>query len=381
VLDEPTAVARLPGQQAQANLDAGERAGAAGRLDCHAPGRRRQMQRQQRPVPRRRQRAEHDEQDEAEVQQHHGVGKPAIYHGIALAHGGTTDPYQICAALPSYSALKTRAAGHRCLVTDRPAEEDDMELHTFPRGAAGAAALLLLLGTLPPASAQTASQTPGAAGSDATAAQESRAESGSGSDTATRRQQAASKRLSDSVGVVRTMSAAPGMPELLARARGVYILPTYARAALAVGASGGAGVLMVRRADGSWGNPVFFNVGGLSIGLQAGAEGGPLALVLLNQKAVDSFRNKNNFSLNADAGLTVINFARMAQGSTSGDVVAWSGTKGLFGNAATVAINDIRYNQRVTEAYYGKPLTALQAIDSAEPNPQADPLRKVLGAK
>jgi lipid-binding SYLF domain-containing protein len=171
------------------------------------------------------------------------------------------------------------------------------------------------------------------------------------------------------------------MPELLARARGVYILPTYARAALAVGASGGAGVLMVRRADGSWGNPVFFNVGGLSIGLQAGAEGGPLALVLLNQKAVDSFRNKNNFSLNADAGLTVINFARMAQGSTSGDVVAWSGTKGLFGNAATVAINDIRYNQRVTEAYYGKPLTALQAIDSAEPNPQADPLRKVLGAK
>jgi lipid-binding SYLF domain-containing protein len=138
---------------------------------------------------------------------------------------------------------------------------------------------------------------------------------------------------------------------------------------------------MVRRADGSWGNPVFFNVGGLSIGLQAGAEGGPLALVLLNQKAVDHFRNKNNFALNADAGLTVINFARMAQGSTSGDVVAWSGTKGLFGNAATVAINDIRYNQPVTEAYYGKALTALQAIDSTEPNPQADPLRKVLGPK
>jgi lipid-binding SYLF domain-containing protein len=254
-----------------------------------------------------------------------------------------------------------------------------MELHTFLRGAARAAALLALLGTLPPAPAQTASPTPGMAGSDATAAQESRADSGSGS--ATRRQQAATKRLNDSVGVVRTMSAVPGMPELLARARGVYILPTYARAALAVGASGGAGVLMVRRADGGWGNPVFFNIGGLSIGLQAGAEGGPLALVLLNQKAVDSFRNKNNFSLNADAGLTVINFARMAHGSTSGDVVAWSGTKGLFGNAATVAINDIRYNQRLTEAYYGKAITALQAIDSNEPNPQADALRKVLGAK
>jgi lipid-binding SYLF domain-containing protein len=102
--------------------------------------------------------------------------------------------------------------------------------------------------------------------------------------------------------------------------------------------------------------------------------------VLLNQKAVDSFRNRNNFSLSADAGLTVVNFARMARGSTAGDVVAWSGSKGLFGNAATVGINDVRYNQRLTEAYYGKSMTALQAIDNTETNAQADALRKVLGS-
>lgn len=200
------------------------------------------------------------------------------------------------------------------------------------------------------------------------------------SDSATRRQQAAVKHVSDAVGVVHTMSNDTGMPALLGRARGVFIVPTYGRAALGIGGAGGAGVLMVRRADGSWGNPVFFDTGGLSIGLQAGVEGGPIALVLLNQKAVDSFRNRNNFSLSADAGLTVVNFARMAQGSTAGDVVAWSGSKGLFGNAATVGINDVRYNQRLTEAYYGKPMTALQAIDSTETNVQADALRKVLGS-
>jgi lipid-binding SYLF domain-containing protein len=137
---------------------------------------------------------------------------------------------------------------------------------------------------------------------------------------------------------------------------------------------------MARRADGTWGNPAFFDIGAISIGLQAGAEGGPLAFILLNQKAVDSFRNRNNFSLSADAGLTVVNFARMAQGSTVGDVVVWSGSKGLFGNAVTVGVNDVRYNQRLTEAYYGKPTTALQAIDSTEINAQADALRKVLGS-
>lgn len=223
---------------------------------------------------------------------------------------------------------------------------------------------LLLLAAQAAASAQTA-------GADTNAK--------TAAETPARRQEAALKRVSDAVGVVHTMNNERGMSGLLDRMRGVYIVPSYGRAALGVGAAGGSGVLMLRRADGSWGNPSFYNIGGLSIGLQAGAEAGPLALLLLNQKAVDSFRNKNNFSLSADAGLTVVNFARMAQGSTGGDVVAWSGNKGLFGNLATVAVNDIRYNARLTEAYYGKPLTALQAIDSGEANPQADALRKVLG--
>jgi lipid-binding SYLF domain-containing protein len=227
----------------------------------------------------------------------------------------------------------------------------------------GAAALLMLAFAIPVATAQS-----------------SQASRPADSDSATRRQQTAAKHVSDAVGVVHTMSNDAGMPALLGRARGVFIVPTYGRAALGIGGAGGAGVLMARRADGSWGNPAFFDTGGLSIGLQAGVEGGPIALVLLNQKAVDSFRNRNNFSLSTDAGLTVVNFARMARGSTAGDVVAWSGSKGLFGNAATVGINDVRYNQRLTEAYYGKPMTALQAIDSTETNAQADALRKVLGS-
>jgi hypothetical protein len=52
--------------------------------------------------------------------------------------------------------------------------------------------------------------------------------------------------------------------------------------------------------------------------------------VLVNAKAVASFRNKNNFSLSADAGLTVVDWNKYAQGTVGkSDVVAWSGTKGL----------------------------------------------------
>jgi hypothetical protein len=40
----------------------------------------------------------------------------------------------------------------------------------------------------------------------------------------------------------------------------------------------------------------------------------------------------------------------------------------------------VRFNAALTEADYGKPLSALQAIDASENNPQADALRKVLSS-
>jgi len=248
-------------------------------------------------------------------------------------------------------------------------EPDTLLRRPMPgRALCGLAASLLLLAAMPGASAQD-----GRAG-----AQPSPAATQDG-ETGAQRKEAANRRLADAAGVVRTMSATPALAELLRMARGAYIVPVYGRAALGVGAAGGSGVLMTRRTDGGWSNPAFFTMGGLSVGLQAGAEGGPIALLLMNQKAVDHFRKRNNFSLSADTGLTVVNFARMKQGSTAGDVVAWSGGKGLFGNALTVAVNNIRYNQRLTHAHYGKPLTAQEAIDSAAPDPQAEALRAALG--
>lgn len=194
-------------------------------------------------------------------------------------------------------------------------------------------------------------------------------------------EEAAQRRLADAAGVARTMSSTPGIAGLLGRAHGVYIVPVYGRAALAVGVAGGSGVLMIRRADGRWGNPAFFTMGEIGAGLQAGAEGGPIALLLMNQKAVDSFRKCDNFALGADAGLTVVNYSRIAAASTAGDALAWSGGKGLFGNAATLSVCDICYNQELMQAHYGKPVPVQQLIDGAAPDPRADELRKALGER
>jgi lipid-binding SYLF domain-containing protein len=196
---------------------------------------------------------------------------------------------------------------------------------------------------------------------------------------ASRADSAAVRHVEDAAAVVRRLAGEPGIDRLLAQSKGVFIVPKYGRAAIGLGAAGGAGVLLARHSDGTWSDPAFFNIGGLSVGLQAGAEGGPVAMILNNDKAVDSFRKKNNFSLSADAGLTVVNWSRQAQGSAgTGDVVVWSGTKGLFGNVATLAINDIRYNEKATQSYYGKNMAAGDVLSGKASNPHADALKQAL---
>lgn len=196
-----------------------------------------------------------------------------------------------------------------------------------------------------------------------------------------KRESAAAKHVTDAVAVVHRMESEPRMKDLLQQAKGVFIVPTYGRAAVGIGGSGGAGVLLVKRDDGTWSDPAFYNIGGISVGVQAGAEGGPIAMVLNNDKAVNKFMQKNNFALSADAGLTVVNWAKIAQGSVgTGDVVAWAGTKGLFGNVATLGVNDIRFNQNETTAYYHQTVAANDVISGKVKNPQADMLKQALAA-
>lgn len=153
------------------------------------------------------------------------------------------------------------------------------------------------------------------------------------------------------------MESDPQLKKHMQQARGLFIIPKYARAGLGVAGRGGAGIALMKQGN-NWSDPVFYNIGGLSAGLQGGVEAGPIAFILNNEKAVQGFHQNNNFSLNADSGLTVINWnAKAAASAGQGDVIAWSGTKGLFGNVA-VGITDIKFDKDETAALYGKQVAA-----------------------
>ncbi len=172
----------------------------------------------------------------------------------------------------------------------------------------------------------------------------------------------AADQVTKATDVVRQMEQDSGMRKVLQQAQGIFIVPEYGRAALGIGAAGGEGVLLVKH-GGKWSDPAFYNIGGVSIGAQAGAEGGAIAMILHNQKAVNSFMKNNNWSLDADAGLTLVNWSKKAQASTGkGDVTVWADTEGLLGDLA-ISVTDITFDEDDAAAYYGKQVAVRDIMD------------------
>ena len=177
--------------------------------------------------------------------------------------------------------------------------------------------------------------------------------------------------------VVRKMEGDPNVKSLLKSAKGVFVVPDYGRAALVVGGQGGAGVLLVHRDD-KWAGPAFYNMGGMSVGAQAGISAGQIAMILMDDKALASFGTHNKFSLNADAGLTIVNYSARAHGAAGrGDVVMWSDTEGAFANLS-VSVTDVNYDENETRAYYDRTVDPKSVVAGEVVSQKADKLLKAL---
>jgi len=190
----------------------------------------------------------------------------------------------------------------------------------------------------------------------------------------------ANRQVRQSVDIVNQMQRDPQLAQLLKNSSGVFIVPRYGRGAAVVGAQGGAGVVLAHR-DGKWSDPAFFNMGGISVGAQVGGAGGSIAMIMTNDKALNMFENQaNNFSLNANADLTVIKYSGDAQASAGkGDVVLWSDTKGAF-VGASIGVSDIKRDQAENTAFYGRQLTPKQILGGQVNEQKAGSLRQALAS-
>ncbi|KAF0095519.1 MAG: hypothetical protein E1N59_1014 [Puniceicoccaceae bacterium 5H] len=172
----------------------------------------------------------------------------------------------------------------------------------------------------------------------------------------------------------------PDLAQTLEHAKGVLVIPDYVTAALIAGGSGGEGVLL-ENDNGEWSNPVFYDLGEGSIGLQAGVSAGSMVFILNSQEAVDTFKDDNNFALNAEAGLSIVNWSERGHGEAgrADDVIAWTDTEGLFGEAS-IGISDITWDDEENAAFYGQQVSAREILSGDVKNPHNNPLRQAIGS-
>ncbi len=139
-------------------------------------------------------------------------------------------------------------------------------------------------------------------------------------------------------GAASTMStlyaAVPGARDLERKATATLVFPRVLVAGLIVGGEHGRGVLHMRGRPDS-----FYDITGLSVGWQAGAESKALVIMFLTPQALDKFLASHGWTAGADASVAVVNNganATLDTLSAKSEVVAFALTNSGLMAAATI---------------------------------------------
>ena len=149
-------------------------------------------------------------------------------------------------------------------------------------------------------------------------------------------------------------------------AKALFVIPQFMRGAFIFGGAGGSGVLMVRdEKTGKWGEPIFYNIGSASFGLQIGADVSEMLLVVRTQKGLEEFYT-NDFKLGANVGIAAgpVGAGVSAKG-VSADIVSYAKKKGAFAGLALDGAL-ISVSNDANAAYYGKSVRPIDIVVKKE---------------
>ena len=172
----------------------------------------------------------------------------------------------------------------------------------------------------------------------------------------------------------------PALGYYLSNAKGVMIFPRVIKAGLMLGGQGGNGVLVARRADGSWSAPAFYGLGGGSAGAQIGFQEASVVLCFMSQSALRSAIDRG-LTLGTDASVaagTLGDSGKAVARTSARDIYQFVNVGGLFAGvslAGTVVSSRSSFNR----AYYGPSATTRGiVIQGRFDNPGAARLKQTL---
>lgn len=157
-------------------------------------------------------------------------------------------------------------------------------------------------------------------------------------------------RAAETVAYFNEDSAYGALRDTADRAKALVVIPRSIRGGFLVGGSGGNAVMVARTENGEWTQPVFFTVGSVSFGFQAGAEASEIVLLVMTQRGMEHLLS-TTVKLGGDVSIAAGPVGGGAKAQTT-DILAFSRSRGLYGGVSLEgALLKTRHDWN--EAYYG----------------------------
>lgn len=167
--------------------------------------------------------------------------------------------------------------------------------------------------------------------------------------------------------------------ELLKAAKGIVIL-NYTGFSIVIGGTGGDGILLARKDDGSWTGPCAITTDGGSIGIKLGGSDNDVVLLLMKASVVSDWMNGKRFSsASATAVAGPKGGAAVDASMRDRDYYAYLWNKG-FETGVSFGGFDVNINNSANADYYDKPaVTAADIIGGkvAVPEAQKDAISRL----
>src|SRR3989454_9110855 len=194
------------------------------------------------------------------------------------------------------------------------------------------------------------------------------------------------ERLQKSANVLKEIMATPdkGIPEeVLDKAKCMVVVPHLIKGGFIVGGKHGRGVATCRTKT-DWSAPAFVSVGGGSWGLQIGAEGVDLVMLVMNDAGLQHLLS-SKFQLSGEGSAAAGPVGRHASAGTdwkmNTELLTYSRSKGAFAGL-TLEGAVIEQDNDSTEAIYGKEMSFRKILlgNVTPPAPAAPFMAALAGA-
>ena len=164
----------------------------------------------------------------------------------------------------------------------------------------------------------------------------------------------------------------------LSKSRAILIFPEVYEGGFIFGAKGGNGILLIKKGE-KFTGPFFYSLGGLSIGLQAGAKSGRVVMTVMTHRGLKSIlKERVKLGVDVDAVVVTGGVGYSAESTPRlADVYSFSDNDGLF-VGTSIEGSYLQPRNDLNKVIYKKNLTPDEIIKYQIFNKEADDLTKII---